>query len=169
MQNQPNHVGTQTQFDDDSVCTSWESLPSNTEGETDVENEGDDTDDMQLDNMTELELESEILKEIDEYVQYNLLGYSSPTFHDDLIDYVLDSTYDAAVQCNIMEESESNHQHLQELVSTMVDHYFHAMNIHVVRSYPKDTPLNTLTKTQPIEKVRTHIAHLKSFLSIKGI
>ena len=162
MQNQPNHVGTQTQFDDDSVCTSWESLPSNSGGENDVENEGDDTDDMQLDNMTELELESEILKEIDEYVQYNLLGYSSPTFHDDLIDYVLDSTYDAAVQCNIMEESERNYQRLQELVSTMVDHYFHAMNIHVVRSYPKDTPLNTLTKTQPIEKVRTHIAHLKS-------
>lgn len=162
MQNQPNHVGTQTQFDDDSVCTSWESLPSNSGGETDVENEGGDTDDMQLDNMTELELESEILKEIDEYVQYNLLGYSSPTFHEDLIDYVLDSTYDAAVQCNIMEESERNYQRLQELVSTMVDHYFHAMNIHVVRSYPKDTPLNTLTKTQPIEKVRTHIAHLKS-------
>lgn len=151
-------MGTQTQFDDDSVCTSWESLPSNT-GE---ENEGDDDIDMQLDNMTELELESEILKEIDEYVQYNLLGYSSPTFHEDLIDYVLDSTYDAAVQCNIMEESESNHQQLQELVSTLVDHYFHTMNIHVIRSYPHNTSLDTLTKTQTIHQIRAQIAHLKS-------
>lgn len=160
MNQEPNHVGTQTNFDDDSVCTSWESLPSGND-------EGNDTmvvddDDIQLDNMTELELESEILKEIDEYVQNNLLGYSSPTFHEDLIDYVLDSTYDAAVQCNIMEESESNHQQLQELVSTLVDHYFHSMNIHVVRSYPKDTTLNTLIKTQPIEYIRTQIAHLKS-------
>lgn len=157
----PNHIGTQTHFDDDSDCTSWESLPSGNEGG----NEGDgwdEGDDMQLDNNTELELESEILKEIDEYVQNNLLGYSSPTFHEDLIDYVLDSVYDASVQCNIMEESESNYQHLQEMVSIQVEHYFHTMNIHILRSYPSDTQLDTLTKTQPIENVRKQIAHLKS-------
>jgi YqaJ-like viral recombinase domain len=159
MQNQPNHVGTQTQFDDDSVCTSWESLPSNSGGIEGVDAmETDDDPDMQLDNMTELELESEILKEIDEYVQYNLLGYSSPTFHEDLIDYVLDSTYDAAVQCNIMEESESNYQQLQELVSTLVENYFHTMNIHVVRSYPPHTKV----PIQNVDQIRTQIAHLKS-------
>jgi putative phage-type endonuclease len=61
-----------------------------------------------------------------------------------------------------MEESESNYQQLQELVSIQVEHYFHTMNIHVVRSYNPDTDLDTLTKTQTIDQIRTQIAHLKS-------
>ena len=150
-----NHVGTQTNFDDDSVCTSCESLPSGNEG-----NEGNEVEDYdaELDPEVLVELESEILKEIDEYVQYNLLGYSSPTFHEDLVDYVLDSVYDASVQCNIMEESETNYQHLHEIVSTMADDYFHTMNIHILRSYRPNTP----SPIQDLDQVRRQIAHLKS-------
>lgn len=146
-----NNVGTQTNFDEDSVCTSV-----GTEGT--METSETSLNESPLNHDVLVELESEILKEIDEYVQYNLLGYSSPTFHEDLIDYVLDSVYDAAVQCNIMEESETNYQHLHEIVSMMSDDYFHTMNIHILRSY---TP-NTLSPIQDLDKIRKQIAHLKS-------
>ena len=169
-----NHVGTQTNFDDDSVCTSVETVETMETTETyltDIETP--------LDTDVLVELESEILKEIDEYVQYNLLGYSSPTFHEDLMDYVLDSVYDAAVQCNIMEESETNYQCLQEIVSTMADDYFNTMNIHIVRSYPPNpqqtkfapdlvvegfqpSEPNAPSPIQNLDQIRRQIAHLKS-------
>lgn len=116
-----------------------------------------------MDDNVLLELESDIYDEMDDYVASNLLHYASPSFHTDLIDSVTETIYNAAVDSNICCETETNHQDIRDMVTTLARTAFHDAHLHVIRSYPPETDVADLPP-QPWSAAELHdkIQRLKS-------
>lgn len=148
--------------DDNDVMsmTTWESRHSFLDYET--EEEEDDGHHPTIEENHFYELESEIFSEMDEYLKSNLLKYSSPTFHEDLVEEIHETIYEATIQSGMCGNTEANRREIGELVSETAETYFHRANIYPVRSYPPETDVLDLIHPTPIPVLQQKIQALKS-------
>lgn len=142
--------------------TTWESRHTH----LDYENEGEDPDDdgnfPTIEENHFYELESEIFSEIDEYLKSNLLKYSSPTFHEDLVEEIHETIYEATIQSGMCGNTEANRREIGELVNETAETYFNRANIYPVRSYPPETDVSDLIHPTSMSILQQKIQALKS-------
>jgi YqaJ-like viral recombinase domain len=107
-----------------------------------------------------LELETSISEEIDEYVKSNIAQYHKPTFHDDLIEFIVDSTYDGLLLSEVIQEaSEANREAIYEIVADLAHQYFYQMVIYPPRSYSQHTKVSNIDID--VDILRAQIAALR--------
>jgi putative phage-type endonuclease len=141
--------------DDGASMTTWESRQS-------FDQEDDDGPFPTIEDNQLYELEAVILSEMDEYLKSNLLKYSSPTFHEDLVDEIQETIYEAATQSGMCGNTEANRQEIGELVSETAETYFNRAHIYPVRSYPPEMEVSDLIHPTPIATLQQKIQALKS-------
>jgi putative phage-type endonuclease len=133
-------ISTQTEFDGAAeVVDHGSTEPSSTS-----EGEEEDAPAEVLDETILIEMESSVLIEIDEYVKTNVAAYMKPTFYDDLVEYIFDSTYDAALLSETIHDTPANKTAFMELVAGLVHQYFYVMRIFPLRSFPPPTTLSEI-------------------------
>ena len=138
--------------------TTWESHHSILDYD-DIDN---DLDHPTIEDNHLYELESEIFSEMDDYLKSNLLKYTSPTFHEDLVDEIHETIFEAAIQSGMCGNTEANRQEVGELVRETAETYFNRANIYPVRSYPPETQVSDLIHPSSISTLQTKIHGLKS-------
>lgn len=157
-----NNVPTVNDNDDDVMSmTTWESRHSLLDYE-DEDGQDDDGNFPTIEENHFYELESEIFSEMDEYLKSNLLKYSSPTFHEDLVEEIQETIYEATIQSGMCGNTEANRQEIDELVRETAETYFHRANIYPMRSYPPETEVSDLIHPTPISILQQKIQALKS-------
>lgn len=119
-----------------------------------------------LDHATLDELEAATLMEIDDYIRTHPLTYANPTFHEDLLEAVTDTLYEAAVLSHTLQaDTDANRQAMHQFVQLYTQLYFHTTGLAPVRSYPADTPLTEIHPPQhrvDPDTTQAHIEHLRS-------
>lgn len=149
---------TNDDHEDDMSATTWESRHT----PLDYDNEEGDDDFPTIDEHHFYELEGAIFAEIDEYLKSNLLKYSSPTFHEDLVEEIHETIYEATIQSGMCGNTEANRQEIGELVSETAETYFHRANIYPMRSYPPETDVLDLIHPTSASVLQQKIQALKS-------
>lgn len=94
------------------------------------------------------EIEEDIMTEIDDYVKYNILSYSSPDFHDKLIDNVTETIYDAVVNSGLCENTDSNRLQITNTIKEMSNRFFYELQLLTPRSFYANTEIENVFKFQ---------------------
>ena len=109
------------------------------------------------------ELEDDIMIEIDDYVHSNIEFYSKPEFQDNLILYVAETIYEAAIQSQLFDNTEANRFEIMMTVQDLAKRYFLEANIFPPRSYSAETKLEDLGAVKfDQEAAISQIEYLKS-------
>jgi hypothetical protein len=106
------------------------------------------------------ELEEEILEWIDEYIRLESLQYSSPEFEETLVEELAEFCYES---WKVAGKAYEYYDDYQELIESLLDHYFEFMSEVPRRSYPYSTEIDSSSSLQrDIESIRNKITHLQT-------